>query len=427
MPSLYSIHVVIRKHYLKIISILTSAITTFLFTPASCQEISASIDLKSFNPAEVLWYTSPANAWEEALPVGNGRLGAMVFGKTDEERIQLNEDTYWTGGPYSTVVKGGYKTLPQIQTMIFKGDIVGAHKLFGRYLMGYPVEQQKYQSLGNLILQTGNSASVTGYKRWLDMGTGITGTEYVAGGVKYFREVFSSAPDQAIVVRLSADKPGSISLQASLRGVRNSQMSNYATDYFRMDGQEPDQLVLKGKSADYMGITGRLKYEARLLAVPDGGRMSIDGDELIIEKADAVTLYVVAATNFVDYKNVGADEHKRVEDYLSAINSKNYNAVRKSAVDDYRKLFSRVVLKLGTTDNSFLPTDIRMKKIQDTPDPSLAALCYQFGRYLMISSSRPGTQPANLQGIWNQDMNPPWDSKYTTNINTEMSYWPVET
>jgi alpha-L-fucosidase 2 len=388
--------------------------------------IPESIRNRSFDPSRLIWFTSPAAKWEEALPVGNGRLGAMVFGKTDEERIQLNEDTYWSGGPYSTVVKGGYKALPEIQQMIFRNEIVKAHKMFGRNLMGYPVEQQKYQSLANLHLIFPNSGEASDYSRWLDIGNGISGVEYTSKGIRYRREVFSSAPDQVIVVRLTADKPGSLSLRASLRGVRNSQHSNYATDYFRMDDNGSDQLVLTGKSADYMGIEGKLRYEARIKAVPEGGKMKIADAELIVENADVVTLYFVAATNFVSYLDVSADQHERAEKYMDAVSSKSYSEILERSVSDFRKFSDRVSLELHDTENSFLPTDQRLKKIQESPDPSLAGLCYHFGRYLMISSSRPGTQPANLQGIWNQDMNPSWDSKYTTNINTEMNYWPVE-
>src|SRR6185312_10511121 len=262
-----------------------------------CQDInmSDSIDNQNFDPSTLLWYQSPAAAWEEALPVGNGRLGAMVFGKYDQETIQLNDDTYWTGGPYSTVVKGGYKELSEIQKDIFEGRPLDAHKLFGRYLMGYPVEQQKYQSLANLILSFKNEKEVSGYKRWLDLNTGITSVQYTAHGVTYKREVFSSAPDQTIAIRITADKPGSISLTAELRGVRNGSMSNYATDYFRMDGAGNDGLVLTGKSADYMGIEGKLRYEARLKAVADGGTVKVDGIDLIVENANAVTLYFVDA------------------------------------------------------------------------------------------------------------------------------------
>ena len=391
------------------------------------KDIFKQIEDKNFDPSLVLWYTSPASKWEEALPVGNGRLGAMVFGKTDEERIQLNEDTYWSGGPYSTVVKGGSKSLSKIQKLIFQGEIIEAHKMFGRNLMGYPVEQQKYQALANLVLKFTEAGEPSKYRRWLDLASGVTGTEYTSNGVIFNRSVFSSAPDQVIVVRITASKLQSVSFTVSLRGVRNDQMSNYATDYFRMDGLGPDQLILTGKSADYMGIEGRLRYEARLKVVPEGGKMTIDDTDLKVENADAVTLYFTAATNFVSYNDVSADQHAKAEAYLRGIATRSYNEIFESAVEDYQKLFSRVALNLPPTDNSFLPTDVRLKKVQESSDPALAGLCYQFGRYLMISSSRPGTQPANLQGIWNQDMNPPWDSKYTTNINTEMNYWPVET
>lgn len=382
---------------------------------------------ESIDPSTLLWYKTPASVWEEALPVGNGRLGAMVFGKYSEERIQLNEDTYWTGGPYSTVVKGGYKMLPEIQKYVFEGNPLKAHKLFGRYLMGYPVEQQKYQSLGNLILSFKNEKDVTDYKRWLDLKTGITSVQYTHGGVSFLREVFVSAPDQVIVIRITADKAGAISFSAQLRGERNSSMSNYATDYFRMDPDGSDGLKLTGKSADYMGIEGRIRYEARLKAVNEGGKTVTDDATLKIEDADAVTLYIVAATNFVNYSDVSADCHERTEKYLKGLEGKSYSSIREAAVTDYKSLFDRVSIALPATTNSFLPTDERIKNFASGSDPQLASLSYQFGRYLLISSSRPGTQPANLQGIWNKDMNPSWDSKYTTNINTEMNYWPAET
>jgi alpha-L-fucosidase 2 len=410
------------------ISILFTQILFFSSISLMGQQVdlSKNIDNKSFNPSTLMWYEAPAKVWEEALPVGNGRLGAMVFGNNGEERIQLNEETYWSGGPYSTVVKGGYKVLPEIQKMIFEGNPIGAHKLFGRYLMGYPVEQMKYQSIGNLHLFFENEKEVTGYKRWLDLETGITGTEYSANGVTFKREVFSSVPDQVIVIRITASKPGTISFRASLRGCRNQAHSNYATDYFRMDGTGSDGLMINGKSADYMGVVGALRYKVQLRAVPDGGEMTLDDTDLIIVKADAVTLYVTAATNFVNYKDVSADQNVRVAGYLAGIQGKTYNAIRDEAVKDYKGLFDRVRLDLPVTPNSYIPTDIRMKGLATEPDPNLAALCYHFGRYLLISSSRPGTQPANLQGIWNDNMNPSWDSKYTTNINTEMNYWPVE-
>ncbi|MBK6828908.1 MAG: glycoside hydrolase family 95 protein [Chitinophagaceae bacterium] len=399
---------------------------TIAFSLSTAAQTADQIHTKQFNPSTLMWYDQPAQKWEDALPVGNGRLGAMVFGKYKEERIQLNEETYWSGGPYNTVVKDGYKVLPQIQQKVFEGKFLEAHNLFGRHLMGYPVEQQKYQSLANLHLFFKNQDSVTNYKRWLDLETGIAGVSYSCNGITYQRETLASAPDQVIMVRLTASQPGSISLTANLRGERNQAHSNYATDYFRMDPYGTDGLILTGKSADYMGVQGKIRYEARIKAVTEGGSMQTNGVDLIITKADAVTLYFAAATNFVNYKDVSADPHQRIEHCYQSMMKKNAADIRQAAIGDHRAYFNRVSLDLPRTDNSFLAIPERIKKIQTNPDPSMSALSYQFGRYLMIASSRPGTQPANLQGIWNDNMNPSWDSKYTTNINTEMNYWPVE-
>jgi alpha-L-fucosidase 2 len=259
------------------------------------------------NTTTCLWYAKPVDAWENALPVGNGRLGAMVFGKTDEERIALNEETLWSGGPYSQTVKGGAKALPEIQRLVFEGRFTEAHKLFGRHLMGYPVEQMKYQALGNLVLKFPKGGEAREYRLELDLDQAVARVSYERDGVRFTREVFASAVDPVIVVRLSADRPGSVSFAAELRGVRNETHSNYATDYFRMAADGTDGLRLSGKSADYLGVAGRLRYLARLKAVPEGGRMAVEQETLSVSGADTVTLYLAAATNFVDYKDVSAD------------------------------------------------------------------------------------------------------------------------
>ena len=410
----------------RIVPILFLLITFFIQLSAQHTNFSAQIDQKKFDPASLLWYENPAKKWNEALPVGNGRLGAMVFGAYGEERIQLNEETYWSGGPYSSVVKGGAAALPQIQKYIFEGEPIKAHKLFGRKIMGYPVEQQKYQPLANLHLFFENQDRVQDYKRWLDLNTGISSTEYTVGDVTFHRDVFASAPDQVIVARMTASQPGSLSFRAQLRGERNSAHSNYATDYFTMDGVGQDGLMVNGKSADYLGIEGKIKYKVELKAIAEGGNIKFDDDYLIIENASTVTFYIAAATNFVNYKDVSADQNKRVADDIERIKSKTYAQIASDAIADYRKYFDRVTLTLPTTENSYLPTDKRKKGVEKNPDPNMASLSYNFARYVLISSSRPGTQPANLQGIWNNDMNPSWDSKYTTNINTQMNYWPAE-
>ena len=389
-------------------------------------KVAESISNKSFNPSTLLWHKKPAEEWENAFPVGNGRLGAMVYGGIKEEKIQLNEDTYWSGGPYSTVVKGGYKELPKIQKLIFEGKPLEAHKIFGRYLMGYPVEQQKYQSLANLHLFFNEDLEAKNYKRWLDLSEGIAGVEYTINGVTYLREVLSSHVDQTIAIRLTASKPGMISFDTELRGVRNSAHSNYATDYFRMDGKGENELILTGKSADYLGIEGKLRYEARAQIHADGGTVERDGTRIKVANSNSVTILFVAATNFINYKDVSGNEKAEVQNYLENLDNKDYATIRKNTIEDYQSLFDRVELDLPSTSTSYLPTDERMVSIQTDPDPQMSSLSYQFGRYILISSSRPGTQPTNLQGIWNKDMNPSWDSKYTTNINTEMNYWPAE-
>ncbi|MFO1055090.1 MAG: glycoside hydrolase family 95 protein [Planctomycetota bacterium] len=361
------------------------------------------------------------------MPVGNGRLGAMVFGRVDEEVLQLNEDTLWSGGPYSTTVKGGGATLPEIRRLLFAGELVQAHRLFGRHLMGYPVEQQKYQSLGTLVLSFGDGGQATDYRHELDLDTAIVSTGHARDGVRIRREVFVSPVDDVLVVRISAEPAGKLSLAVQLRGCRNQAHSNYATDYFRMDADGPDSLVLRGKSADYLGVVGRLRYTARLKARLEGGTISAVGDRLVVRDATAVTLLLAAATNFVDYKDVSADPDARVTAALGTATTKSYDELRAAHVTEHRRLFRRARLDLDATADTALPTDERRRRFDGGNDPAFAALMFQFGRYVLITSSRAGTQPANLQGIWNQDQNPMWDAKYTTNINTEMNYWPAET
>lgn len=399
---------------------------TFLNAKAQTDNAYQSIQNKSFDPATLLWYNAPAKEWNGALPVGNGRLGAMVFGNPENERIQFNEETYWSGGPYSSVIKGGAKMLPKVQQLVFEEKWQEAQKVFGRNMIGHPVEQQKYQPMGNVIFEFYKSSKADNYRRWLDLKTGITGVEYTSDGVRFKREVFSSIPDQAIIIRLTADKANKLSFRTALRGVRNQDHSNYATDYFHMDSEDNNTLLLTGKSADYLGVKGQLKYEARLKAVTDGGTTTIDGDYLEVKDATSVTLYLVAATNFVNHKDVSADQHARAEKYQNEVQSKSFDQLKSDQINGYQKYFNRLSLKLPVTAQSYLPTDERLKTNVSKPDPALSALAYQFGRFVLITSSLPGTQAANLQGIWNQDSDPMWDSKYTTNINLQMNYWPAD-
>lgn len=406
---------VIQKHTLRASLIGSLAILVVSTTLAAGPSVSDS--------SLVLWYRQPAKEWTEALPVGNGRLAAMVFGKMEEERIQLNEETFWSGGPYDPVRPGGPEALPEIRRLVFEGKYLEAHNLFGRTMMGMPVEQMKYQPFADLLLNFPGHANATGYRRQLDLDRAIVTVAYTVSGTTFTREVFCSPVDQVIVVRISADKPHSISFTANLHGVRNVQHSNYGTDYFRMDGVPPAGLVVRGRSADYLGVQSQMKYTGKVKAVAEGGRVSVDGIDLVVNGANAVTLLFAAATNFVNYHDVSADPEARVNKYLTAVGGKSYEAMKRDHVAEHQRLFRRLSIDLGTSSSAGLPTDERIKQFSAQKDPQLAALYYQFGRYLMISSSRPGSTPANLQGKWNQDSNPWWDSKYTTNINLQMNYW----
>ena len=375
-----------------------------------------------------LWYRQPAAVWNEALPLGNGRLGAMVFGGLADETIQLNEETLWSGGPYDPVVPGAHRALGEIQRLLFAGDVPAAHDLFGRSMMGRPFEQMKYQPLGNLRLSFPGHDKATGYERELDLDAAVAKVTYRVGGTRFVREVFASAVDQVIVVRLTADRPGAISFTAQLEGVRNQTHSNYGTDYFQMDGVPPDRLRLTGKSSDYLGIEGRMRYQADLVARAEGGRIRTDRRTLTVDSADAVTLVFAAATNFVSYRDVSADPAARVAQVLERASARRYDELRRAHEAEHRAWFRRVTLQLGPSrvETDSIPTDVRMARYATAADPALAALYYQYGRYLLIASSRPGTEPANLQGIWNDSSNPWWDSKYTVNINLPMNYWPAE-
>ena len=382
-------------------------------------------------PSTTLWYRQPATEWNRALPVGNGRLGAMVFGGAAQEHIQLNEETLWSGGPYNPVRQGASAALPEIRRLLFAGDVPKANDLFGRTMMGVPYEQMKYQPLGDLLLDFPGHERPTQYRRSLALDSAVARVSYVVDGVTFTRDVFVSTPDQVIVVRLSANRPGAITFAATMRGVRNPDHSNYGTDYFQMDGVGNDGLRVTGKNTDYLGIAGKLTYEARLVAQLTGGHgtVAVDYRTLRVTGADTVTLILAAATSFVNYHDVSGNPAERVTAVLNRARARDYHDLLRDHVAEQQRWFARVRLTLkGTSaDVLALPTDERIKRIATAPDPDLAALYYQFGRYLLMASSRAGTEAANLQGIWNDNSNPWWDSKYTININLPMNYWPAET
>jgi alpha-L-fucosidase 2 len=363
-----------------------------------------------------LWYGQPAEKWTEALPLGNGRLGAMVFGGVAREHLQLNEGTLWAGGPYDPNNTNALAALPEARRLIFAGQYDAAHQFVLSNLMSVPLRQLAYQTLGDLWLDFPTNAAVENYRRDLDLDEAVAGVSYAANGVRFRREIFSSAADQVLVVRLTADSPGQISFTVGL-----------TTPHKAAVKVEPgDTLVMSGVNGEMRGIPGALKFQARLRVLSEGGKTVAGADKISVTGADAVTLLFAAATSFKNYHDVSGDPAAIVAKQIRSASKKSFADLRRAHLADYQGLFRRVTLDLGGTNASPLPTDERIKNFADGHDPQLAALYFQFGRYLLISSSRPGGQPATLQGLWNDSLKPPWDSKYTININTEMNYWPAE-
>ena len=385
--------------------------------------LDEAVDLDSPSEGWVLWYEKPAAQWVEALPVGCGRLGAMVFGGTAEERIQFNEDTLWAGGPHDYAHEGAVKFLPEVRRLLFEGKQREAEQLAAKQMMSVPLRQLPYQPLGDLKLTFPGHDAAAEYRRDLDIDAAVATVRYKVGDVTFVREVFASYPDQAIVVRIAADQPGQVTFEAALASP-HADVGVAAVDknVVSLTGCLPPH--------DYkdagQGTETPLGFEARLHVSAERGRVEKVEGGVRVTGADAVTLRLVAATSFRNFRDVSADPAERCAAYLKAATPKSYAALRAAHVRDHRRLFRRVVLDLGTTQAATQPTDQRIKAFAKAADPQLAALYFQFGRYLLIASSRPGSQPANLQGVWNESTNPPCDSKYTTNINTEMNYWPAE-
>lgn len=365
-----------------------------------------------------LWYPTPARQWVEALPVGNGRLGAMVFGNPVSERIQFNEETVWSGFPHEYQRPNASQYLESVRTALFEGRQEEAEDLASVHLMGSPTTQRAYQAFGDLQLTFPglDSLAVTDYRRELNLDNAIVTTRFTIGEVTYTREVFASHPDQVIVVRISADQPGSITFTARTTNAHHRRTWNETV--YREIGQ--NEVAMLGAVAD-----GAIKFEARLRADAEGGRVEVTDSALAITGADAATLVLAGATNFVNYKDVSGNPTARNDSTMAALQGRTYAQLREDHVADHQALFSRVAIDLGP-GHPELPTDERVLAFQEGEDPQLAALFFQYGRYLLIASSRPGSQPANLQGIWNDSNEPSWDSKYTVNINTEMNYWLAE-
>ncbi len=365
-----------------------------------------------------LWYTSPSGKiWENALPIGNGRLGAMVYGNVANETIQLNEHTLWSGSPNRNDNPLSLDSLDQIRKLVFAGKQKEAEKLANKVIISKKSHGQMFEPAGELRLQFEGHENYTDYYRELDIEKAVAKTSYKAGGVTYTRQALASLADRVIVIRLTADQPKSISFTAY-----------YATPQSNVTVTTlaSKQLTFSGTVMDHEGVKGLVKYKGITEFVTEGGTRSSNDTSIAIQNADAVTIYISIATNFTNYHDISGNENERAEAALRTALPKSFTSIVKAHVAAYQKYFKRVQLDLGSTDAAKLPTDERLKNFNTSHDPQFATLYYQFGRYLLISSSQPGGQPANLQGIWNNKIRPPWDSKYTININAEMNYWPAE-
>ena len=361
-----------------------------------------------------LWYDGPATQWVEALPIGNGRMGAMVYGGTARERIQFNEATIWTGGPHDYARPGAHRYLPTLRELLYAGRQAEAEALAQVQFMSAPIRQRAYQAFGDLRIDLPgvDSASVDGYRRELDLDSAIATTRYRSRGITHVRQAIASHPGNVIVLRLTTDRPGGLSFVVTPRSAHRWHMR-------RAIG--PDQLSMRGIVED-----GVIQFEARLLVSSDDGRVVLTDSSATVSGATAATLVLAGATNFVGYADVSADPIARNDSTIARIRGRSWESLLSAHVADHRALFRRVELDLGGDAPPDVPTDRRVLRSKQTPDPRLAALLFHYGRYLLIASSRPGGQPANLQGLWNDSNTPPWDSKWTVNVNTEMNYWLAE-
>ena len=367
-----------------------------------------------------LWYDRPAANWNQALPIGNGRLGAMVFGGVETEQLQLNEETIWTGGPGNNVNRDLYPAMQQMRELVFAGKYKEAQDLANEVMPRGAAEDNNYgmayQLAGDLYIDFPGHQEVADYQRDLDIQQAVSSVSYTANGVRYRREYFASFPDQVIMMRITADQGGSIDCDLRMGSAQ-------PVNDRRVEG---NRIYLTGRSGDRDNKPGQVEFAVIAEPQVKGGSIQQEGSMLTVRGADELVVYLAMGTNFVNYHDVSGDAIATAEGYLNAAVKRKYAKIRKAHVRDYRTYFDRVSLDLGSTVAMAKPTDQRVVDFQQGNDPQLVSLYFQFGRYLLISSSRPGSQPANLQGIWNDKLSPPWDSKYTVNINTEMNYWPAE-
>ena len=403
---------------------LEAAASTAILTAVSKRGAAAETGAKQSVPPTplTLWYDKPGAHWGQALPLGNGRLGAMVYGGTGEERIGLNEDSLWSGGPYQPAAKVDPAVLAEIRRLILTGDPKQGQALADK-LQGEPRNEAAYQTVGDLVLTIPGHEQATHYRRELSLDDAIATVTYKVGEVSYRREVFATPVDQLIIVRLTADKPGQIAFTARMVSPQQSKVDVVGNDTLRLHGENGD---IHGPG-NAVVVKHKLTFESRVRVFAKGGTTVASGSSVAVSGADEATLYIVAATSYKTYNDVTGDPEALCVNVLSLAQTKPYAELKADHIAEHRRIFGRVHLDLGTSDAVKLPTDQRPRAYRGSNDPAMAALYFQFGRYLLLSCSRPGGQAANLQGMWNHEVTAAWGGKYTVNINTEMNYWPVYT
>ncbi len=367
-----------------------------------------------------LWYSQPAKHWLEALPIGNSHLGAMVYGGTNEEEIQLNEETFWSGSPHNNNSLESKEHLQEVRDLIFEGKEKDAHALLDKYFIKGP-HGMRYLPLGSVKLNFDFKNEATQYRRELNLGDATTTTKYIVDGVTYERTAFASQADNVIIVRLQANKKGALTFDVNFTSQLESKVFTVSA---HEDMKDVYELAAVVDGVEQEGIKAGLKAECRISLEADG-KLERGVNSLTVKNATTATLYITAATNFVNYHDVSGNPVKKNNQTMSSLQGKSYKQLLNNHIKKYKEQYDRVSLTLAKSENSSLETDKRLAAFADGNDMDMVSLMMQYGRYLLISSSQPGGQPANLQGVWNDKMNAPWDSKYTININAEMNYWPA--
>lgn len=363
-----------------------------------------------------LWYKEPARVWTDALPLGNGRLGAMVYGIPSTDRIQLNEETIWTGQPNNNPNPKAKTAIPVIQKLLFEGHYKQAQDMASEKVMSATNWGMAYQTFGDVYISNSNVSDYTDYYRELSLDSARAIIRFTSDGVTYQREVITSFSEDVVMVRFTASKPGSITFNA-----------NYTTPHEDVIiKSEGDEVTLLGVSSKLENCKGKVRFMGRMAVRTQGGSQKSRDGVLSVKNADEAVLYISIATNFIDYKNITGDEAEKSEDILRKAMANDYVQSRKKHIEKFQNYMHRTSLYLGEDTYKNLPTDERLVNFANHEDNWLVATYFTFGRYLLICASQPGGQAANLQGIWNDKMFPSWDSKYTTNINLEMNYWPSE-